>query len=92
MRVLVRVMSLKRLTFGHVLAAHFLPLWLATMVQDHRHRGRPLLELVLPVGQGGKGSDDDEGSTNALLPQVRQKAHCLYLQVTESQVSAIQSP
>ena len=66
-------------TNGHVLVAQLLPLVLAAMVKNDIYGGKPALELVNPVGQGGQRPDDQEGSIDLLAPKVTQKANGLHL-------------
>ncbi len=63
----------------HVLGAQLLALILAAVVQDDIHGGKPSLELIHPVGQGGQGPHHHERPIDVLLTQVTQEANSLDL-------------
>lgn len=67
-------------TNRHVLVAQFLPLILAAMVKNDVDRGKPALELVNPVGQGGQRAHHHKGSIDLLPPEMAQKSNGLHLQ------------
>lgn len=50
------------------------------MVQNDIDGGKPALELINPVGQGGQGAHHQEGSVDLLAPEVAQEANGLNLQ------------
>ena len=67
-------------TEGHVLVAQLLPLVLAAMVQNDVYRGKPALELIHPVGQGGQRTNHHERPIDLLPPEMAQEANGLHLQ------------
>lgn len=66
-------------TKRHVLVAQLLPLILATMVQNDIDGGKPALELINPIGQGGQRANHHERSIDLFSPEMAQKANGLHL-------------